>query len=57
MTGSSNGRPTARRSRSSADTDADGFGTYVYDLATGETRFVTDGTIESWVDNDHILVS
>ncbi len=32
-------------------------GTYVYDLATGETRFVTDGTIESWVDNDHILVS
>jgi Tol biopolymer transport system component len=38
-------------------TDADGSGTYVYDLATGETRFVTDGTIESWVDNDHILVS
>ena len=36
---------------------ADGSGTYVYDLATGETRFVTNGTIESWVDNDHILVS
>jgi TolB protein len=38
-------------------TDADGAGTYVYDLATGETRFVTSGTIESWIDNDHILVS
>jgi hypothetical protein len=35
----------------------DGFGTYVYDLATGETRFVTTGTIESWIDDDHILVS
>ena len=40
-----------------ADIDKNGFGTHVYDLATGETRFVTDGTIESWVDNDHILVS
>jgi Tol biopolymer transport system component len=40
-----------------ASTDENGFGTHVYDLATGETRFVTDGTIESWVDNDHILVS
>jgi Tol biopolymer transport system component len=39
------------------NTDADGSGTYVYDLATGETRFVTVGTIESWIDNDHILVS
>jgi len=38
-------------------TDADGAGTYVYDLATGETRFVTVGTIESWIDNDHILVN
>jgi Tol biopolymer transport system component len=38
-------------------TDADGLGTYVYDLATGETHFVTDGEIESWIDNDHILVS
>jgi TolB protein len=38
-------------------TDEDGFGTYVYDLATGETRFVTAGTIESWIDDDHILVS
>ena len=34
-----------------------GFGTYVYDLGTGATRFVTAGRIESWVDNDHILVS
>src|SRR4249919_4237851 len=33
-----------------ASTDDDGFGTYVYDLATGETRFVTAGTIESWID-------
>jgi Tol biopolymer transport system component len=40
-----------------ASTDENGFGTHVYDLATGETRFVTDGTIESWVDNDHILLS
>jgi Tol biopolymer transport system component len=39
------------------DTADGGFGTHVYDLATGEVRFVTDGTIESWVDNDHILVS
>jgi hypothetical protein len=38
-------------------TDADGPGTYVYDLASGETSFVTNGTIESWVDTDHILVS
>ncbi len=38
-------------------TDADGSGTFVYDLATGETRFVSAGSIESWVDNDHILVS
>jgi Tol biopolymer transport system component len=38
-------------------TDEDGYGTYVYDLATGETRFVTDGTVESWIDDDHILVS
>jgi len=34
-----------------------GFGTHVYDLATGETRFVSTGTIETWIDNDHILVS
>jgi Tol biopolymer transport system component len=34
-----------------------GSGTYVYDLATGEKRFVTAGTIESWIDNDHMLVS
>ena len=43
--------------RGGRDVDENGFGTHVYDLATGETRFVTDGTIESWVDNDHILVS
>ena len=28
-----------------------GSGTYVYDLATGETRFVTAGTVESWIDD------
>ena len=37
-------------------TDKDGYGTYVYDLETGETRFVSDGTIESWIDNEHVLV-
>lgn len=37
-------------------TDKDGYGTYVYDLATGETRFVSDGTIETWIDDDHVLV-
>jgi Tol biopolymer transport system component len=40
-----------------ADIDENGFGTHVYDLATGETRFVTGGTIETWIDNDRILVS
>jgi Tol biopolymer transport system component len=39
------------------DTDADGSGTYVYDLVTDRTRFVTDGTIESWIDDAHVLVS
>jgi Tol biopolymer transport system component len=40
------------------DAAADGGpGTYVYDLRTGETRFLTAGRIESWVDNDHMLVS
>jgi Tol biopolymer transport system component len=34
-----------------------GSGTYVYDLSTGETRFVTAGTVESWIDEDRILVS
>jgi hypothetical protein len=34
-----------------------GFGTYVADLVTGEMRFVSTGTIETWIDNDHILVS
>jgi Tol biopolymer transport system component len=40
-----------------ADIDENGFGTHVYDLATGETRFVSGGTIETWIDNDRILVS
>ena len=40
-----------------ADIDENGFGTHVYDLATGETRFVTGGTIETWIDDHHILVS
>lgn len=40
-----------------ADIDENGFGTHVYDLVTGETRFVSAGTIESWIDDDHILVS
>ena len=39
------------------DTADGGLGTYVYELHTGETRFVTAGTIESWIDDDHILVS
>jgi Tol biopolymer transport system component len=34
-----------------------GFDTYVYDLATGGTRLAAAGRIESWVDDDHILVS
>ncbi|HET7928574.1 MAG TPA: hypothetical protein VFM40_03395 [Actinomycetota bacterium] len=40
-----------------ADMDENGFGPHVYDLVTGETRFVSTGTIETWIDNDHILVS
>ena len=40
-----------------ADMDQNGFGTHIYDLVTGKTRFVTDQTIETWIDNDHILVS
>ena len=40
------------------DNTADGgLGTYVYDLTTGTKRFVTTGTVTSWVDDDHILVS
>ncbi len=38
-------------------TTDDGPGTFVYDLATGETHLVTTGTIECWIDDDHILVS
>jgi hypothetical protein len=40
-----------------ANLDENGFGTHVCNLETGETRFVSSGTIESWIDNDHILVS
>ncbi len=32
-------------------------GTYVYDLTTGTKRFVTTGTVTSWVDDGHILVT
>jgi Tol biopolymer transport system component len=39
------------------DSAKSGSGTYIYDLATGRTRFVTAGTVESWIDDDHILVS
>jgi Tol biopolymer transport system component len=39
------------------ETARGGSGTYVYDLTSGETRFVTDGTVESWIDDEHILVS
>jgi Tol biopolymer transport system component len=38
-------------------TATDGLGTYVYDLATGETRLVAAGTMEGWVDRDHVLTS
>jgi Tol biopolymer transport system component len=38
-------------------TDEDGSGTYIFDLTSGETRFVTTGTVESWIDDDHVLVS
>jgi Tol biopolymer transport system component len=38
-------------------TDKDGSGTYIFDLTNGEARFVTGGTVESWIDDDHILVS
>jgi Tol biopolymer transport system component len=39
------------------NTDADGSGTYLYDVVTLRGRFLTTGSIESWIDNDHILVS
>jgi TolB protein len=38
-------------------TPEDGAGVYVYGVTTGETHFVTAGTIESWIDDDHILVN
>lgn len=40
-----------------ATTEEGGYGTYVYELATGEVRFVTESSVKSWVDGDHILVS
>jgi Tol biopolymer transport system component len=40
-----------------ADMDENGFGTHVYDVAAGETRFVTSETIETWIDDDRILES
>ena len=32
-------------------------GTYVYDVVSGERRFVAAGMIEGWVDEEHMLVS
>ncbi|HEU4356387.1 MAG TPA: hypothetical protein VFT27_12425 [Actinomycetota bacterium] len=49
--------PDSTRIAFVADMDEKGFGTHIYDLVTGKTRFVTDQTVETWIDNDHILVS
>lgn len=49
--------PDSRHIAYVAQTADGGFGTYVYDLATGETRFVMAGRVESWIDDDHILVN
>ena len=49
--------PDSTRIAYVSNTGDGGPGTYVYDLINGETRFVTAGTIESWIDDDHILVS
>jgi Tol biopolymer transport system component len=49
--------PDSTRIAYIGDSADGGTGTYVYDLATGETRLVSAGRIESWTDNDHILVS
>ena len=49
--------PDSSRFAYIGDTDQDGYGTYVYELSSGETRFVTAGTVESWIDDDHILAS
>lgn len=40
-----------------AHTADGGFGTYIYDLSTGEARLVAAGSVESWIDNDRILVN
>ena len=39
------------RSRTSITLTDGGLGIYVYDLAAGRPRFVTTGTIESWIDD------
>lgn len=49
--------PDSTRIAFAATLPEHGFGTYVYDLNTGKTSFVADGTIVSWTDDDHILVS
>ena len=49
--------PDSSRFAYIGDTDQEGYGTYVYELSSGETRFVTAGTVESWIDDDHILAS
>ena len=49
--------PDSTKIAFAADIDENGFGTHVYDLATGEMRFVSHGTVETWIDSDHILVS
>lgn len=40
-----------------SSSEGDRAGTYVYDVASGERRFVTAGMIEGWVDDEHVLVS
>ena len=49
--------PDSKQIAYAGNTAESGFGTFIYDLATRETRFVTAGTIETWVDDNHILVS
>jgi Tol biopolymer transport system component len=39
------------------ETEDEGLGTYVYDLASRETHFVTPGMIEGWFGDSSILVS
>ena len=49
--------PDSKRVAFFDTTAKSGSGTYFYDLATDGIRFVTAGTVESWIDDDHILVS